>query len=207
MAPPRILIVFAHPDLRLSRVHRSMLDALQPLQAERGESLVLRDLYALYPDYLIDIETEQKLAAQADLIVWQHPVYWYSMPPLMKMWVDEVLAYRWAYGHGRQALAGKRLWLALSTGGSSHSYQAEGYNRYPFEAFLPAYEQTAHLCGMTMLPPFVIHGAHKATQADVLAQAQAYAERLRAWPDGAGWEASPSTSLMPGLDRFRESPR
>ncbi len=204
MPPFRTLILFAHPDLRLSRVHRSMLDALQPLQAERGDALVVRDLYALYPDYLIDIEAEQALAAQADLIVWQHPVQWYSMPPLMKMWLDEVLAYGWAYGKGTQALRGKRLGLALSTGGTARSYGHDGYNRYPFEAFLPAYEQTAHLCGLRLLPPWVFHGAHKASQIEIEAAAQDYARCLRTWPDAAEWDApegSPAPSL---LARIRE---
>ena len=89
-----------------SRVNRRMLRAAQ------ASGVIVRDLYRLYPDYLIDVAAEQALLAQAKLVVWQHPVHWYHMPPLMKLWVDEVLAFGWAYGPGGTALRGKDLWLA-----------------------------------------------------------------------------------------------
>ena len=78
-------------------------------------------------------------------MVWQHPIHWYGMPPLMKLWLDEVLAFGWAYGPGGTALRGKDLWLVASTGGAEESYRPDSYNRYFFDAFLPPYEQTAAL--------------------------------------------------------------
>ena len=105
---PHILVLCAHPDLRLSRVNHRLLEAAQALQRDPppGLTLELRDLYSLYPDYVLDVQEEQAAAERADLIVWQHPIYWYSMPPLMKLWLDEVLAHGWAYGHDGQALRG-----------------------------------------------------------------------------------------------------
>ena len=76
--------------------------------------LEVRDLYALYPDYLIDVAAEQAALAAARLVVWQHPIHWYGMPPLMKLWLDEVLAFGWAYGPGGTALRGKDLWLVAT---------------------------------------------------------------------------------------------
>ena len=83
------------------------------------------------------------------------------MPPLMKLWVDDVLAFGWAYGPGGNALRGKDLWLVATTGGPEDSYRPDSYNRYFFDAFLPPYEQTAALCGMRFLPPLMLHGAHR----------------------------------------------
>ena len=51
------------------------------------------------------------------LIVLMHPIQWYSMPALLKLWLDEVLTYGWAYGPGGSALKGKDLWLVATTGG------------------------------------------------------------------------------------------
>ena len=65
-----------------------------------GRDVEVRDLYALYPDYLIDVAAEQARWRDAQLVVWQHPIHWYGMPPLLKLWVDEVLAFGWAYGPG-----------------------------------------------------------------------------------------------------------
>ncbi len=146
----------------------------------------VRDLYALYPDYLIDVPMEQAALAAARLVVWQQPIHWYGMPPLLKLWVDEVLAFGWAYGPGGEALRGKDLWLVATTGGPEDSYRPDSYNRYFFDAFMPPYEQTAALCGMRFLHPLMLHGAHKASEAEILAEilahAQAYARQLATYP-------------------------
>ena len=173
-----ILVLVAHPAMEQSRVNRRLMQAAATASAR----VVVRDLYALYPDYLIDIDAEQALLASAKLIVWQHPIQWYSMPPLMKLWVDEVLSFGWAYGPGGTALRGKDLWLAATTGGPQESYHPDSYNRYFFDAFLPPYEQTASLCGMRFLPPLRLHGAHRAEDAEVEAHLAVYAQRLSSYP-------------------------
>jgi glutathione-regulated potassium-efflux system ancillary protein KefF len=105
------------------------------------------------------------------------------MPALMKLWLDEVLLYGWAYGQGGNALAGKDLWLVATTGGPEGSYHPQGYNRYFFDAFLPPYEQTATLCGMRFLPPLLMHGAHRAAPEEVQAHADVFRQRLASYPD------------------------
>jgi glutathione-regulated potassium-efflux system ancillary protein KefF len=183
-APPEVLVLVAHPQMEQSRANRMLMRAAGEVAAASGGRVEVRDLYALYPDYLIDVPAEQTLLAGAKLVVWQHPVHWYSMPPLMKLWVDEVLAFGWAYGPGGTALRGKNLWLVASTGGPDDSYRPDGYNRYFFDAFLPPYEQTAALCGMRFLPPLLLHGAHRADAAALALHAGVYAERLASYP---GW--------------------
>lgn len=202
MPKPSILVLAAHPDLRLSRVNRALINAAADLP-----HVQVRDLYALYPDYVIDVPAEQALAASADLIVWLHPVHWYSMPPLMKLWLDEVLSLGWAYGPGAQALRGKDLWLVTSTGGPDVAYSPQGYNRYFFDAFLPPYEQTAALCGMRFLPPLVLHGAHQVPDADVAAHQATWVQRLQQypdWPEMADLADCPLCAV-PGDDRPQEA--
>jgi glutathione-regulated potassium-efflux system ancillary protein KefF len=177
-----VLILAAHPELGHSRVHRALLEALR---AESGSTSrwALRDLYALYPDYLIDVPAEQAALQAARLVVWLHPIHWYGMPPLMKLWCDEVLAFGWAYGPGGTALARKDLWLVVSTGGTEDSYRPDGHNRYFIDAFWPPYEQTAALCRMRFLPPAVLHGAHRASDEEIASHARMLRERVSRWPD------------------------
>ena len=189
-----VLVLAAHPHLESSRVNRALQHAVAGLAGARVE---LRDLYALYPDYLIDVEEEQAALAGARLVVWQHPIHWYSMPPLMKLWIDDVLAFGWAYGPGGRALAGKDLWLVASTGGPEESYHPASYNRYFFDAFLPPYEQTALLCGMRFLPPLVLHGAHHVDDAELEAHAALYTGRLRSHPD---WPELADLQPLPTCD-------
>ncbi|WP_295646869.1 NAD(P)H-dependent oxidoreductase [uncultured Methylibium sp.] len=200
-----VLVLSAHPDLRLSRVNKALLEAARALAAAEGATLDVRDLYALYPDYLIDVPAEQAALQRADLVVWQHPVHWYGPPPLMKLWFDDVLALGWAYGRagGRDgtALRGKDVWLVASTGGTEAAYRPEGYNRYFFDAFLPPYEQTATLCGMRFLPPLLMHGAHQLGRAGLAEHVDTYRERLASypdWPELADMDACPSCVLPEG---------
>ena len=175
---PAICVIAAHPNWGESRVNRRLRDAARDLP---GVTLV--DLYGSYPDYSIDIRLEQQRLEGSDLIVLLHPIHWYSMPALQKLWLDEVLSYGWAYGEGGTRLIGKDLWLVATTGGAEEAYHPQGYNRYFFDAFLPPYEQTAALCGMRFLPPLVQHGAHSAPEAEVAAHVEVFMQRLQSYPD------------------------
>ena len=183
-----VLVLVAHPDIARSRVNRALAAQARLLPSADVE---VRDLYALYPDYLIDIEAEQAALAAARTVVWVHPVQWYSMPALMKLWMDDVLAFRWAYGPGGRALVGKCVWLVVSTGGVEASYQKLGDDPTPFERFLPPYRQTAEMMGMRFLEPLVFHGAHRAEAHEVHAHAHAFALRLQALAGEARANAAP----------------
>ena len=177
-SPPRALVLAAHPNWRDSRVNRRLLE-----RARATPGVAVHDLYARYPDYDIDVAAEQRAAEAAPLIVLLHPVQWYSMPALLKLWLDEVLTYGWAYGTGGTSLQGKDLWLAATTGGPESSYHPQSYNRYFFDAFLPPYEQTTALCGMRFLPPLLLHGAHTASEEVVQQHVDVFGQRLLDYPD------------------------
>lgn len=186
-AEGRVYVLAAHPDWRESRVNRRLRDTALATPGVR-----VRDLYRSYPDFDIDVPAEQAAARAARLLVLLHPVHWYSMPALLKLWLDEVLAHGWAYGHGGDALRGRDLWLVATTGGPESSYHPQGYNRYFFDAFLPPYEQTAALCGLRFLPPMVLHGAHRASDDEVAAHVAMFAERLRSYPEWPELEDLPA---------------
>jgi len=176
--PPRILVIYAHPAPQRSRVNCRLADAARALP-----NVEMRDLYEIYPDFHIDIPLEQALLAAADLVVFQHPIQWYSMPSLLKEWVDVVLEHGWAYGPDGTALQGKDYWLVTTTGGMSESYQETGYHQRPFSEFLPPFEQTARLCGMRWLTPYVLHGAHQVSERAIEMHIANYLDRLQNYPD------------------------
>jgi glutathione-regulated potassium-efflux system ancillary protein KefG len=158
----KVLILFAHPALEKSRVHKRLNLHLRNL-----EGVTFRDLYEAYPDLDIDVKQEQKLLLQHDIIIFQHPFYWYSSPAIIKQWQDLVLEYGWAYGTDGKALAGKRIFNAISCGGPRHVYSSEGRNRFTIRQFLAPFDQTAVLCKMRYMPPFVVHGTHRLSAEDI----------------------------------------
>lgn len=193
-----VYVLAAHPHWRESRANRRLRDAALGLP-----HVQVNDLYATYPDYAIDVATEQRRLDAAELVVLMHPIQWYSMPPLQKLWLDEVLGYGWAYGPGGHALRGKSMWLVASTGGAQDSYHPAGYNRYFFDAFLPPYEQTAALCGMRFLPPLLLHDARRVPEPELAAHVEVFAQRLSSypdWPELAELEDCPEC-LVPAGDR------
>jgi glutathione-regulated potassium-efflux system ancillary protein KefG len=151
---PRVLIQFAHPVLERSRVNRRLVHSLRDLK-----DVTVNDLYEEYPTLGIDVRREQKLMVEHDVIVFQHPFYWYSAPAIVKEWQDLVLEHKWAYGAGGDKLKGKTTLNAITTGGPELAYNATGYNRFTMRELLAPFEQTARLCGMHYLAPFVVHAS------------------------------------------------
>jgi glutathione-regulated potassium-efflux system ancillary protein KefF len=171
-----ICVIHAHPYPSKSRVNRALADALRDLP-----DLDLRSLYALYPDFDIDVIAEQKALANAQLIVWMHPLYWYSVPALLKHWFDKVLAYGFAYGDGGAALRGKHCLWVPTTGGDEQTYTPTGMHAHPFATFAPVIEQTARFCGMHWEPPHVVHGAYSIDERALDEHAARLVARLAPW--------------------------
>lgn len=176
---PRLLVLFAHPALEKSRVHRRMLHHLRSV-----DGVTINDLYEQYPDFDVDVAREQALLTAHDVVLVQHPIYWYSAPALVKQWEDLVLQHGWAYGTGGTHLHGKYFGCALTTGGRAAAYRREGYNRFTMRELLAPLEQTAALCGMRWLPPYLIQGTHLLDAPAIESHARAYAEFIAAVVDG-----------------------
>lgn len=171
-----IYLVYAHPYPSQSRAGRALVDAVRDLPG-----LEICSLYDRYPDFDIDVAGEQAALRRAALVVWLHPLFWYSVPALLKHWFDTVLSYGWAYGEGAPALGAKDcLWVA-TTGGAPASYSAAGVHRRPFDEYAAPIEETARFCGMTWLPPFIVHGAPEIDGPALAARAAELRARLLAW--------------------------
>ena len=142
----KILILFAHPSYHRSHANKALLQALRKV-----EGITIHDLYQRYPNMFIDVEQEQKLLLEHDIIIFQHPLYWYSSPAIIKEWMDQVLEYGFAFGPDGHALKGKSLLSAITTGGSQESYTSQGHNRRAVIEYLLPFKQSAWLCGMRYL--------------------------------------------------------
>ncbi len=152
----KILIVFAHPAFIGSTINAAMRRAVEPL-----EHVTFHDLYACYPDFSIDVAQEQQLCADHDVIIFQHPFYWYSTPSILKEWQDLVLQHTWAYGSKGAALQGKYFLQALTAGSSADDYQHDGINEATIAELLAPIQAMARLCKMVWLPPFAVLGVHR----------------------------------------------
>jgi len=175
MSRREILVLFAHPALQKSRINRRLVQ--EPLTTE---GVTLHDLYEAYPQFDIDVKREQDLLSRHEVVIFHHPFYWYSTPAILKEWQDLVLVHGWAYGSEGTALHGKIFFNVTTAGGSEQAYCREGYNRRTIRELLQPLEQTAELCGMRYLSPFVVHGTLTMLPEEVERHAQDYRRLLEA---------------------------
>lgn len=174
----KILILFAHPAFNKSRINKTLIQAVQNM-----EGVTINNLYENYPDFFIDVKAEQKLLLEHDIIVWHHPFYWYSAPAILKEWMDLVLEHGFAYGAKGRALEGKQAMSVISTGGSKEVYSSTGSNHYTVNQFLAPFNQSATLCRMHYLPPFVIHTSHTISEQELKKHGSDYMKIIAALRD------------------------
>lgn len=174
-----LIVYYAHPGQRMSHANRAMADRARSLDA-----IDFVDLYAEYPRFAIDVDREQQRLLDHDVIVFQFPLFWYSAPSLVKEWYDLVLEHGFAYGAGGDRLAGKTMMLAVTAAGPADAYTAQGYQRHEMRTFLTPHEQTARLCGMRFLAPYVLYGSLRAVEDGLIGpHAEGYVHLLTAIAD------------------------
>ncbi len=174
-----IVVYFAHLAIEQSVINRALREAVYDLP-----QVNFRDLHELYPDFFIDVATEQTVMREADLIVFQHPIYWYAAPAIFKHFLDTVLLRGFAYGPGGSVLEDKDFLLVVSTGAAAEEYQPGGIHHYPFEELMRPIKQTVRFCGMHFLPPLVLQGGHGLPAAVIDAHATRYRHLLEHYQPG-----------------------
>jgi glutathione-regulated potassium-efflux system ancillary protein KefG len=166
----KILILFAHPRPDRSEANLALAKAVKP-----HDAVTFVDLYAEYPDLDFDVDMEQARLVEHDVIIFQHPVFWYSTPAIIKEWQDLVLEYGFAYGAAGHALDGKIMLNAVTCGAAQETYEPDGAYQNTLRQLFAPFEQTARLCGMRYLPPFALFGSgHAREQGRLEAHAHDY---------------------------------
>ncbi len=142
-----ILLICGHPFPGKSLAGRTILEEF----LKNRPMAQVRMLRSLCTADGFDVAAEQKALVNADVIVLQFPLYWYSVPAIMKKWFEDVLTYGFAFGSGGTALKAKKLIVSFTTGADASEYVDGGSMGFPLAAFLPPILQTARLCNLDVL--------------------------------------------------------
>ena len=149
----KTLVVLAHPSLtERSVANRIIVERIRSL-----EQVTIKDLYRECPSFKFDIDTEQRALVAAESIIFQFPFYWYSVPGILKEWLDQVFAYGFAYGTAGNKLKGKQFLVSTTIGGPAEAYKDGGYNNFTINELLKPLQQTANLSGMQFNAPIISH--------------------------------------------------
>jgi NAD(P)H dehydrogenase (quinone) len=133
-----------------------------------------------------DVIAEQEKLRWADAVIFQFPYWWFSMPAIMKGWVERVFAYGFAYGvggsnhwrYGEGNLKGKQAMLAITIGGPEKDYSERGINGAIEDLLFPIHHGILFFPGMSVLPPFLVYSAGRLTEAAYEKVQADYKERL-----------------------------
>src|ERR1700755_2836275 len=191
----KVLLVFAHPEPRSlngalcdvavrelkaqghevrvsdlyadglkSEVDRADFPTLAP-DARLKPATASRDGYAAKA-LTADVRAEQEKLLWADVLILQFPLWWFSMPAILKGWVERVFAYGFAYGvgehsdkrwgdrYGEGIFAGKRAMLIVTAGGWESHYAQRGINGPIEDILFPIQHGMLYYPGFDVLPPF-----------------------------------------------------
>lgn len=171
----RKLVIITHPDMENSVVNRMWKNALI------SEQIDVVDLYELYSENKIDVEREQERLMNYETIVFQFPLYWYSSPPLLKQYQDEVFLFNFAYGPEGTKLRDKKFAIATTVGSLEDDYSEEGSNQYTLETLLSPFIATINYIGAKYKGHFAQYGTvNHATNAELIEGSKRYIEFVKA---------------------------
>jgi putative NADPH-quinone reductase len=178
----RTLILLFHPDIEKSKANAALQSAARTVPGTR-----VVDVQARYPggviDMLADGEAEARALLEADRIVLQFPIQWYSTPALLKAWQDAVLT-RMYYIHADKEgdeLAGTPLMVAATAGNTPAAYGRRGANHFTMDELLAPLKATALRCGLPWHLPHLVFRADKLEPAELAAAKDSYVRALEAF--------------------------
>ncbi|NBD23723.1 NAD(P)H-dependent oxidoreductase [Paenibacillus glycinis] len=169
----KTLVIVTHPNIEASNWNQAWAKAAR----EQGD-ITVHELHKAYPDQNIDVAAEQRLIEAHDRIIFQYPLFWYSTPPLLKKWFDEVLLYGWAYGPEGTKTTGKEIGVAISTYGTEESYQAGGSNG-PLDEILRPIQALARFISAKYLPHFALNDTSNVTPERLAKSSADYVQYLK----------------------------
>ncbi|MFZ4591376.1 MAG: NAD(P)H-dependent oxidoreductase [Ignavibacteria bacterium] len=126
-----------------------------------------------------DIKAEMEKFVWADVVIFNFPLWWFSVPAIMKGWVDRVFAMGFCYGAGKGVYENgtfrdKTSFLCLTTGGPEQSYQESGFNGDINKILFHVNHGMLHFVGMKVLPQFVCYGAARITEEERKSKLEEY---------------------------------
>lgn len=170
----KTLVILVHPDMENSKINKKWKEELE----KHPDKITVHELYKEYPDWNINIEKEQKLILKHDNIIFEFPLYWYSSPPILKKWLDDVLSFNWAYGN-EYRLKGKNIGFAVSVGGPKKEYSKTGSVRFSMDEILVPFEATVKYIKANLISHYILFDATESlNEKKLLESAEGYVKHI-----------------------------
>ena len=169
----KTLVVFAHPYLEHSTSNVELINFYV-----RHQHFTLRDLYEEYPDFHIAAFRERKRLQQYDRFIFQFPIIWFGIPPLLKLWIDEVLDRNWLTGEEINPLENKDIYIVVTTGGKERSFSKNGTYKYTIDEIISGLIVSLNVFKANVKDITVVYEAHKLSKKEIILQKKKFVDTL-----------------------------
>uniref|UniRef100_A0A8C5GWD8 Ribosyldihydronicotinamide dehydrogenase [quinone] n=1 Tax=Gouania willdenowi TaxID=441366 RepID=A0A8C5GWD8_GOUWI len=148
-----------------------------------------------------DITKEQCKLKKADLVIFQFPMYWFSVPAIMKGWIDRVLTLGFAFSpekcYGEGFFKDKMAMLSFTTGSHQSMFSANAINGDMNITLWPLQNGILHYCGFKVLAPEIFWAPAHVSRSEC-------STMLNHWRIRLGSLMSEKPLVFPPLDYFEK---
>ncbi len=169
----KTLVIFAHPYLEHSNSNAEIINFYV-----RHQHFTLRDLYEEYPDFHIAAFRERKRLQNYDRFIFQFPLIWFGMPPLLRLWIDEVFDREWLKDGQDNPLEGKEIHILVTTGGKERSFTKEGTYRYTIEELISGLIVSLNVFKAHIKNIKVVYEANKLSKKEIVIHKKEFVQLL-----------------------------
>lgn len=169
----KTLVIFAHPYLEHSNSSTELINFY-----ERHQQYTFRDLYEEYPDFHIAAFKEREQIMSYDRLIFHFPIIWFGMPPLLRLWIDEVFDRDWLKYPEQNPLLNKEVVILITTGGKKESFSKGGAYHYTVEEFISGLIASLKVFGANILAMKVVYESHHLTKKEIIKEKQDLIEIL-----------------------------
>lgn len=169
----KTLVIFAHPYLEHSNSNIELINFYV-----RHQHFTLRDLYEEYPDFHIAAFRERKRLKDYDRFIFQFPLIWFGIPPLLRLWIDEVFDRNWLSDKEENPLEGKEVYIVVTTGGKERSYSKTGTYKYTVPELISGLLVSLDVFKAKVKDITIVYEANKLSKKEIILQKQKFVEKL-----------------------------
>lgn len=167
------MVIFAHPYLEYSTSNKELINFY-----ERHQHYEFRDIYEEYPDFHIAAFRERKRIFQFDRFIFHFPLVWFGVPPLLKLWLNEVLDQNWQKAGNENPLDGKSVIILITTISKESSFGRSGKYQYTTDELISELLVSLRAFNANISHIMVVYESEKLSKKEIILQKRKLLEIL-----------------------------